>query len=98
MESITTDAPVTVGIGVHVEMDLIDEQGHCEPLAVDIVKAQAADLAQGFLGANTPLARAIRVCGSKSWIGIFCRYIKKGGPQEACYGCSARSRVNKLLG
>jgi hypothetical protein len=29
-------------------------------LAVDIVKAQSADLASGFLGANTPLARAIR--------------------------------------
>lgn len=49
-----------VQIGAHVELELIDEQGGCEPLAVDIVKAQSADLAQGFLGANTPLARAIR--------------------------------------
>ncbi len=51
---------LSIGIGVHVEMELIDGEGRCEPLAVDIVKAQAADLAQGFLGANTPLARAIR--------------------------------------
>lgn len=49
-----------VGIGVHVELELIDAQGNRESLAVDVVKAQAADLAQGFLGANTPLARAIR--------------------------------------
>lgn len=49
-----------VQIGMHVELELIDEQGAREPLAVDIVQAQAADLAQGFLGANTPLARAIR--------------------------------------
>ncbi len=41
-------------------MELIDGEGRCESLAVEIVKAQAADLAQGFLGANTPLARAIR--------------------------------------
>jgi hypothetical protein len=53
-------ASLPVGIGVHVELELIDEQGQREPLAVDIVQAQAADLAQGFLGANTPLAKAIR--------------------------------------
>jgi hypothetical protein len=49
-----------VQIGARVDLELIDDQGTCEPLAVDIVKAQSADLAQGFLGANTPLARAIR--------------------------------------
>lgn len=59
-ESSAAAASLPVGIGVHVELELIDEQGDREPLAVDIVKAQAADLAQGFLGANTPLARAIR--------------------------------------
>jgi hypothetical protein len=60
MESTTNDAPVTVEIGVHVELELIDDQGGREPLAVDIVKAQSADLTRSFLGANTPLARAIR--------------------------------------
>jgi hypothetical protein len=49
-----------VQIGAHVELELIDAEGNREPLAVDIVKAQSADLAQGFLGANTPLAKAIR--------------------------------------
>ncbi len=51
---------MAVQTGVHVELELIDDQGGCELLSVDIVKAQAADLAQGFLGANTPLARAMR--------------------------------------
>jgi hypothetical protein len=59
-ENSPTAAPLPVGIGVHVELVLIDAQGNRESLAVDIVKAQAADLAQGFLGANTPLAKAIR--------------------------------------
>jgi hypothetical protein len=59
-ESSAAAALLPVGIGVHVELELVDEQGQCEPMAVDIVKAQAADLAQGFLGANTPLARALR--------------------------------------
>lgn len=58
---ISTDAAsLSVGIGAHVVLELIDEQGRGELLAVDIVQAQSADLAQGFLGANTPLARAIR--------------------------------------
>jgi len=57
---LTKTEPMPVQIGAHVELELIDDQGGCEALAVDIVKAQAADLAQGFLGANTPLARALR--------------------------------------
>lgn len=60
MDSGATDASMAVQTGVHVELELIDDQGGCELLSVDIVKAQAADLAQGFLGANTPLARAMR--------------------------------------
>lgn len=59
-DSRTYDDQRRVQIGMHVELELIDEHGQREPLAVDIVKPQAADLAQGFLGANTPLARAIR--------------------------------------
>jgi hypothetical protein len=53
-------ALMRIQIGAHVELELIDEQGGRETLAVDIVKAQSADLAQGFLGANTPLAKALR--------------------------------------
>ncbi|MEI2690282.1 MAG: GreA/GreB family elongation factor [Anaerolineae bacterium] len=54
------DTPMRVQIGMHVELELIDDLGAREPLAVDIVQARAADLAQGFLGANTPLAKALR--------------------------------------
>ena len=60
MDSGASDATLPVQIGAHVELELIDDQGGREPLAVDIVQAQSADLAQGFLGANTPLAKAIR--------------------------------------
>ena len=60
MDSNTIDTPLRVQIGAHVELELIDDQGGREPLAVDIVNAQSADLAQGFLGANTPLAKAMR--------------------------------------
>lgn len=49
-----------IGIGTHVELELIDEQGEVEPLAFDLVHEAAADLDQGRLGANTPLAKAIR--------------------------------------
>ncbi len=60
IDSGAIDAAMPVQIGAHVDLELIDDQDGREPLAVDIVNAQSADLAQGFLGANTPLARAIR--------------------------------------
>ena len=60
MDSGAIDTSLAVQTGVHVELELIDDQGGREPLSVEVVKAQSADLAQGFLGANTPLARAIR--------------------------------------
>ncbi len=51
---------LTIGIGAHVEVELIDQHGQREPMALDIVSAKYADLARGLLAANTPLARAIR--------------------------------------
>jgi hypothetical protein len=48
-----------VGLGTHVEVDLVDESGGCEHLAFDIVSDAQADFAHGFLGAGTPLAQAI---------------------------------------
>ena len=60
IESSAFETSLPAQIGAHVELELIDDQGGREPLAVDIVEAQAADLAQGFLGANTPLAKALR--------------------------------------
>ncbi len=51
--------PIPIAIGTHVEVELIDESGADELLAVDIVPDSQADFASGFLGAGTLLARAI---------------------------------------
>jgi len=51
--------PIPVAIGTHVEVELIDESGAGELLAVDIVPDSQADFSSGFLGAGTPLAQAI---------------------------------------
>jgi hypothetical protein len=46
-------------IGCHVEVELIGQTDTSERLAFDIVPDTRADFAHGFLGAGTPLARAI---------------------------------------
>ncbi len=51
-----------VDIGTRVEVELVTEAGETERLAVDIVPDAAANLTQGFLGAGTPLARALLGC------------------------------------
>jgi hypothetical protein len=58
--------PGLVAIGSRVEIELVSELGDSERLTLDIVPDRAADFAAGFLGASTPLARAImgRASGS----------------------------------
>ena len=51
--------PIPVAIGTHVEVELIDESGAGELLAVDIVPDNQADFSSGFLGVGTLLAQAI---------------------------------------
>lgn len=51
--------PGVVALGTHVEVELRTVDGDTEPLAFDVVPDAAADFAAGFLGASTPLARAI---------------------------------------
>ncbi len=51
--------PGLVAVGTRVEIELISETGEAERLACDIVPDAAADFAAGFLGAGTPLAKAI---------------------------------------
>lgn len=51
--------PGLVALGTHVEIELVSETGEAERLACDIVPDAAADFAAGFLGASTPLAKAI---------------------------------------
>lgn len=53
-------APIdAVTMGDYVLIELIDQQGRSETLAVDLVPDEAADIDQGLLGAGTPLAQAI---------------------------------------
>ena len=54
------EPPRQVGIGTHIEVELIDEQGNSEAMTFDLVRENVADMAQGLLGENTPLAKAIR--------------------------------------
>jgi len=49
-----------VGLGTHVEVELIDQQGNREPMTFDLVREQMADMERGLLGETTPLAKAIR--------------------------------------
>jgi hypothetical protein len=48
-----------ISIGCRVEVDLAGQTGAYERLSFDIVPDTKADFAQGFLGADTPMAKAI---------------------------------------
>jgi len=49
----------TVQPGTHVVVELLDAHGESERLEFDLVPDQAADFLRGYLGAGTPLAKAI---------------------------------------
>ena len=51
--------PEQVRVGAYIEVELIDESGAREAMVFDIVREQFADFAQGLLGVQTPLAKAI---------------------------------------
>ena len=53
------DDPNVVAIGRHVEIELLDRDGGCERLALDVVPHDKADFAAGRLGSETPLAKAL---------------------------------------
>jgi len=50
---------IQVGLGTHVEVELLDESSGSERMAFDVVPDNQADFAHGFLGVGTPLAQAI---------------------------------------
>ena len=52
--------PRQIGLGSHVEIDLIDAQGNAEPMAFDLVPAQRADMSRGLVSADAPLGKAVR--------------------------------------
>lgn len=53
------EQPEQVRIGALVTLELINERGDSEPLTVTLVREQFADLENGLLGAQTPLAKAM---------------------------------------
>jgi hypothetical protein len=58
-EIVLAPAAPRVKVGDRVEVELVSESGDGERMAFDIVADKQADFAAGFLGAGTPLARAI---------------------------------------
>lgn len=50
---------IVVKAGMFVELELIDQEGRSEDMAVNIVEDKAADFRAGFLGIGTPLASVI---------------------------------------
>ncbi len=61
-DSISSPSPQAVprvALGTHVEVDLVDEQGGVEHLSLDVVPKEEADVSQGRLSAEAPLARTI---------------------------------------
>ncbi len=53
------DTTPKVSLGSSVEIEMIDESGAGERLALVVVPDKEADFAAGFLGAGTPLAKAL---------------------------------------
>ncbi|MBN1138423.1 MAG: GreA/GreB family elongation factor [Anaerolineae bacterium] len=53
------DTTPQVTMGASVEVELIDESGAGERLALVVVPDKQADFGRGFLGAGTPLGRAL---------------------------------------
>jgi hypothetical protein len=61
-----------VGQDCHVEIELIDEQNQSEHMEFDLVADNAADFANGRIGVNTPLGKAIR----GKFVGAVVNYVQ----------------------
>src|SRR5215203_3707175 len=59
-ETMSDNPRPQVGQDTHVEVGLIDDQNNGERMEFDLVADQAADFANGRIGVNTPLGKAIR--------------------------------------
>ena len=59
MQNEPNEPGAEVALGAHVKVELMAESGENERLAFDIVPDAEADFDAGYLGAGTPLARAI---------------------------------------
>lgn len=56
--------PGLVALGTRVDVEIVSDLGDSEWLTFDIVPDRAADFAAGYLGAGTPLAKAIMGYGA----------------------------------
>lgn len=65
------ESPRQIGLGTHVEIDLIDEAGRAERMAFDLVPAKQADLSRGLLSADAPLGKAVR----GKFLGVLVPYV-----------------------
>ena len=54
----TEAARLRAGIGTHLEVELVSDNGTVEPMVLDLVADAAADIDAGQVGIGTPLARA----------------------------------------
>jgi hypothetical protein len=55
----TEAARLRAGIGTHLEVELVSDNGTVEPMVLDLVADAAADIDAGQVGIGTPLARAL---------------------------------------
>ena len=55
----TATATPIVTMGSRVSLELVENNGDCDPMTVELVADSAADMAHDLLGEGTPLARAI---------------------------------------
>ncbi len=54
------ERPLPVELGMHVEVELIAEDGSVEPMAFDVVAEGAAAIEAGLLAVSAPLVQALR--------------------------------------
>lgn len=91
-----------IGLGTHVEVDLIDEAGNAERMAFDLVPAKQADMGRGLLSAEAPLGKAVR----GKFVDALIPYqmgdirqirIVSVGPREIASGIDAETRRADVL-
>jgi len=98
----TKAQPAQVGLGSHVEIELIDESGKAEPMAFQLVPAKQADMSRGLLSAEAPLGQAVR----GKFVGAVIPYVKgdirririvRAGAGQAVAGEDAEVRRAAIL-
>lgn len=91
-----------VGLGSHVEIELIDESGKAELMAFQLVPAKQADMSRGLLSAEAPLGQAVR----GKFVGAILPYVKgdirqlrivSASPGQTVTGADAESRRASIL-